>query len=127
MIKFLLDANLSPITSKYLTKLGFNSKSITEEKLGYLKDIEIVKIAKKEDRIIITFDLDFGEIYHYKELNKVGIIVLRLENQTPENVNSVLKQFLSKDIEKLRQHLKSLIVIKKGSTRFIIALKKTSV
>lgn len=68
MIKFLLDANLSPITSNYLIKLGHNSKSITEEKLGYLKDTEIVKVAKKEKRIIITFDLDFGEIYHKRSL-----------------------------------------------------------
>ena len=67
MIKFLLDANLSPTTSKYLINLGFNSKSITEERLGYLIDSEIVKIAKKEKRMIITFDLDFGEIYHQKE------------------------------------------------------------
>ncbi|EKE06395.1 MAG: hypothetical protein ACD_19C00014G0009 [uncultured bacterium] len=119
MIKFLLDANLSPKTSKYLTKLGFDSKSITEEKLGYLKDSEIIKITKKEKRIIITFDLDFGEIYHQKESGNMGIIVLRLENQTPENVNSILDQFLSKETDKLKQNIKSLIVIKKGSTRFV--------
>lgn len=119
MIKFLLDANLSPITSKYLVSLGFNSKSITAEKLGHLKDPEIVKIAKKEKRIIITFDLDFGEIYHHEESNNIGVIVLRLENQTPESVNFVLDQFLSKDIDKLKQNLKSLIVIKKGNTRFV--------
>lgn len=119
MTKFLLDANLSPQTSKYLVNLGFNSKSITEEKLGYLKDSEIVKIAKKEKRIIITFDLDFGEIYHQRESTGVGIIVLRLENQTPENVNSVLDQFLKSDIDKLNQNMNSLIVIKKGSTRFV--------
>ena len=119
MIKFLLDANLSPQTSRYLIKLGFDSKSITAEKLGHIKDPEVVKIAKKEKRIIITFDLDFGEIYHQKESSNVGIIVLRLDNQTPENVNSVLGQFLSKDLSKLKQNMNSLIVIKKGSTRFV--------
>ena len=119
MLKFLLDANLSPQTSKYLIKLGFNTKSITEEKLGHLKDPEIFTIAKKEKRIIVTFDLDFGEIYHQHESDGVGIIVLRLENQTPENVNFVLDQFLTKDINRLKQNVNSLIVIKKGSTRFV--------
>ncbi|MDP3918061.1 MAG: DUF5615 family PIN-like protein [Candidatus Woesebacteria bacterium] len=42
MIKFLLDANLSPVTSKYLAELGFDSKSITEEKLGYVIDPEVI-------------------------------------------------------------------------------------
>lgn len=119
MIKFLLDANLSPTTSKYLVKLGFNSKSITQERLGYLEDAEIIKLAKKEKRIIITFDLDFGEIYHQKESDTVGIIVLRLENQTLENVNFVLQQFLDKNIDRLENNLKSLIVIKKGNIRFV--------
>lgn len=119
MIKFLLDANLSPQTSKYLVNLRFNSKSITEEKLGFLTDSEIVKIAEKEKRIIITFDLDFGEIYHQKESNGVGIIVLRLENQTPENVNFILDQFLTSNMNKLKQNINSLIVIKKGSIRFV--------
>lgn len=119
MIKFLLDANLSPQTSKYLIKLGFNSKSITEEKLGFLKDIEIVELAKLENRIIITFDLDFGEIYHQHESSKVGIVVLRLNDQTPENTNYVLSQFLTKEIDRLNKNLKSLIIIKKGSTRFV--------
>lgn len=119
MIKFLLDANLSPQTSKHLIKLGFDSKSITEEKLGFLKDIEIIELAKLEKRVVITFDLDFGEIYHQKESGAVGIVVLRLDNQTPENTNYVLEHFLTNEIDKLNKNLKSLIIIKKGNTRFV--------
>lgn len=63
MIKFLLDANLSPQTAKSLRNLAFDVRSITEERLGYLTDEDIVKIAYSENRIIITFDLDFGELY----------------------------------------------------------------
>ena len=48
MIKFLLDANLSPISSRFLNQRGYHSKSITEEGLGYLEDIEIIKLAKKD-------------------------------------------------------------------------------
>lgn len=67
MTKFLLDANLSPITSSYLKSLGFDSKSIVKEKLGRLTDKGIAELAIKEKRIVITFDLDFGEIYHMKD------------------------------------------------------------
>ncbi|MCX6706430.1 MAG: DUF5615 family PIN-like protein [Candidatus Woesebacteria bacterium] len=119
MFKFLLDANLSPTTANYLRDLGFDARSITEEKLGYLLDKGVVEIAKKEGRIIITFDLDFGEIYHEKENENVGIIVLRLNNQTPENVNFVLGQFLQKNFNRLKQNTRSLIVIKENGIRFV--------
>lgn len=92
--------------------MEFDVRSVTEEKLGYLLDEGVVKMAKKEGRTIITFDLDFGEIYHEKEHGKVGIIVLRLSNQTPENVNFVLGQFLQKNLNRLKQNTRSLIVIK---------------
>lgn len=119
MIKFLLDANLSPETAAFLNKLGFNTKSITKEKLGYLDDEEIVEIAKKEDRIIVTFDLDFGEIYHEREIGKVGVIVLRLDNQTVENVNLVLRKFIDEYKRKINDGSSQLIVVKKNSIRFI--------
>ena len=119
MIKFLLDANLSPATAKFLEKLGFDSRSITNERLGYLLDEDIVKIAKKEKRVIVTFDLDFGEIYHAREEGKIGVIVLRLKNQTPESVNSVLKNFIQNSQGRLEKNQKSLIVIKEKSIRFI--------
>lgn len=119
MFKFLLDANLSPTTANHLRDSGFDIKSITEERLGHLLDEDVVEMAKKERRIIITFDLDFGEIYHEKEHRKIGIIVLRLNNQTPENVNFVLGQFLDKNISRLKQNTRSLIVIKENGIRFV--------
>lgn len=119
MIKFLLDANLSPETATYLAEQGFDSKSVNTEKLGNLTDPEIVLIAKKEKRVIITFDLDFGEIYHEKERGSVGIIVLRLKDQTIENINFVLKKFLSQHLNKLEKNPRSLVIYKKNSVRFI--------
>jgi len=119
MVKFLLDANLSPITASFIKNLGFDSKSITEEKLGNLTDSGVVEIARRENRMIITFDLDFGEIYHTKESGKIGVMVLRLENQTSNNVNFVLKQFVSENKSLLEKNTKSLIVIKSNSIRFV--------
>lgn len=119
MIKFLLDANPSPITAQFLRSLDFDIKSITEGKLGSLKDIEVAELAKKEKRIIITFDLDFGEIYHMKEGGKVGIMVLRIKNQTPENANIILKNFVSIYRRKIEENPTSLMIIKEKMVRFV--------
>jgi len=121
VIKFLLDANLSPQTADFLRNLGFNTKSITEDKLGHLGDEEVIKLAKRQKRVVITFDLDLGEIYHAKERGKVGIVVIRTKNQTVENVNKILDNFLKIYKEKLSKNPTSLVVIKKPKVRFVLA------
>ena len=45
--------------------------------------------------MLITHDLDFGELYHLKERGDFGVIILRLADQTVESVNRVLGQFFS--------------------------------
>ena len=64
MSKFLLDANISPETAEFLrTTLGLDAVALPREQLT-LKDPEIVALAKVQGRVIVTFDLDFGELYH---------------------------------------------------------------
>ncbi|OGM63926.1 hypothetical protein A2893_00225 [Candidatus Woesebacteria bacterium RIFCSPLOWO2_01_FULL_39_25] len=92
-LKFILDANLSPITSEFLRNLGFDTTSIIEEKLYYLSDEEVVKEAKNEGRMIVTFDQDFADLWYFREKGKLGIVRIRTKNQTPEHVNEILKKF----------------------------------
>lgn len=117
MVKLLLDANLSPKTRKYLEeKFNFNVIDlITEDKHG-LTDEKVVKFAKKEKRVIITFDLDFGEIYYLSEKGKVGIIVLRIQDQRVESVNKVLDKFFQKEADNIDLG-KSLVVIDENKIR----------
>jgi len=97
-LKFLLDANFSPITAVFLRNLGFDATSILEQKLHYLSDEEVVKKAKKE--------------------GKIGIIRVRTKNQTPEHVNEILKKFL--ESSKLKADFgKQLVVIKETEIRIL--------
>src|SRR5512144_2177385 len=43
--------------------------------------------AKREQRVIVTLDQDFGEIYYLRERGRVGVLVLRLRDQTVASVN----------------------------------------
>jgi predicted nuclease of predicted toxin-antitoxin system len=64
--------------------------------------------AIEQERMIITLDLDFGEIFHFYQRKRTGVIILRVQ-PTIENVNAVLERFLSSvDIE---NHEKSLIIV----------------
>ena len=94
--RFLLDANLSPETAAYLrATFGFDVVDLLTLGQSHLTDREIVAMAKRESRVVITFDLDFGKIYHRWERGQIGAMVLRLEDQTVESVNLVLGRFFA--------------------------------
>lgn len=119
MAKFLLDANLSPKTRMYLTdKFNLNIIDLITEDKHDLSDDEVINLAKKEKRVIITFDLDFGEIYYFSEKGKVGIIVLRLKDQTVESVNKVLDKFFQEKVGNIALE-KSLVVIDENKIRIV--------
>ncbi len=99
-------------TQQFLTKLGFD---IILLKSPRITDKEVVTQAMEQERIVITLDLDFGEIFHFHKKGEVGIIVLRIVPPTVENVNRALKRFLSSvDMEK---HNRSLIILNKRKYR----------
>ncbi|OGY24597.1 MAG: hypothetical protein A2Y57_01975 [Candidatus Woykebacteria bacterium RBG_13_40_7b] len=116
-MRFLLDANISPETSQFLLKLDHDARDLISENLYYLTDEEVYDLALKEKRVIITFDLDFGEIYHFSK-NKIGLIILRLEDQTVESANKVLEKFLAtEDIKKIERD-NSLVILTEKLVRF---------
>ena len=94
-LKFLLNGNLSWETKNFLEKLGYQAENIARFSLGRAKDFEIVQFAQKHKYIIITLDLDFGEIYYFSGQSKLAIIVLKLKDQTIESVNRNLEILLS--------------------------------
>ena len=59
-------------------------------------DSDIVKKAKHEERIILTCDLDFGDIMSALSEQYPSVIIFRLGNEVPSNVirrlNQVLKE-----------------------------------
>lgn len=91
MSKFLLDVNLSPQTGAFLREtFAFD---VVRSAPPELPDEEVIAHAKREQRVIVTLDQDFGEIYYLRERGRVGVLVLRLRDQTVASVNRVLAAF----------------------------------
>lgn len=94
MTKFLLDANLSPRTAQFLGQtFGFDAVSLVALGQGGLPDTAVIALAKAEGRTIITLDLDFGELYYQQEAGSVGVIIVRLRNETRSAVETALARF----------------------------------
>ncbi len=111
MISFLADENISPETADHLNGLGYPCHSLRRNDPHRLPDREIIALAKQEGRIIITHDLDFGQIYYLAEQGRVGILVLRLRHQRIEIVNDVLERFLKAGALNPEELQQSLVII----------------
>jgi predicted nuclease of predicted toxin-antitoxin system len=82
-MKFLANENFPGTSVKLLRESGYDVKSIKIECPG-ISDIEVMKIASKENRIILTFDRDYGElVYKHQQTNIEGVIYFRIKNITP--------------------------------------------
>ena len=117
--RLLLDANISPETAIFLRSFGWDVKSLIEEGLGGLEDSAVARIAAKEKRTLITFDLDFGEIYYFSAKKSFSAIVLRLEDQRVEAVNASLERFLAKYVKILRERTKRLVILTETEIRVV--------
>lgn len=111
MLRFLLDANLSHETAKYLSTLGYEAKTVAHLHLERADDETIVEYAAEHGYILVTLDLDFGYLFRILSPHQVGIIILRLENQTVESVNSALHRLLTTGALDDVKNQKALIVV----------------
>jgi predicted nuclease of predicted toxin-antitoxin system len=64
--------------------------SISETHAG-ISDQEVIKIAKEQDLIILTFDKDYGEIiFRYKPDNPPSVIFFRVKGDSPDFAAKIL-------------------------------------
>ena len=83
-MKLLANENFPLASTKILQKQGFDIKAIGTDNPSIL-DPEVIKIAEDEERTIITFDKDYGElIYKHGYKPKAGVIFLRILDTDPE-------------------------------------------
>jgi len=77
-MRLLLDMNLPLTMAERLRYEGHDAAHIREIGLGSLPDHEIFARAADERRIIVTLDLDFGEIAGLAGATGATVVMLRL-------------------------------------------------
>ncbi|MEW6377034.1 MAG: DUF5615 family PIN-like protein [Thermodesulfobacteriota bacterium] len=79
-MRFLADMGVDIRVVEWLRNNGHDAKHLREEGLLRMPNGEIFAKAIAENRIIITFDLDFGEIVALSKGKKTSVILFRLHN-----------------------------------------------
>jgi predicted nuclease of predicted toxin-antitoxin system len=101
-LRFLADMGVSWRVVEWLRSQGYDAKHLREEGLGRLVDSDIFAKALTEHRIVLTFDLDFGEIAALSKGQIVSVIVFRLRNTRTSYVMERLSSILADTADALR-------------------------
>lgn len=93
-MKFLANENYPYPSIKILRAAGFDVKSIAESNFG-ITDSEVIKIAQEENRIILTFDSDYGElIFRLATQDPPSVIYYRFKGAAPDAAGIILSKLI---------------------------------
>ena len=102
-MRFLADMGVPGSVILKLRQRGHDAVHLREQDLQRLPDDEIFQKAIVENRILLTFDLDFSEIVALSGDENVGIVVFRLRNTRANNVLARLEKVLAESSEALEE------------------------
>lgn len=94
-MRFLLDMGVDVRVATWLLEHGHDSVHLRDQSLQRLPNGEIFTKAISEGRIILTFDLDFGEIAALARGRKASVVVFRLHNTRTAHVLQRLASVLA--------------------------------
>ncbi|MGQ9625379.1 MAG: DUF5615 family PIN-like protein [Anaerolineae bacterium] len=95
-MKFLADMGISPTTVAFLRSLNHDAVHLHEGRLDRLSDPDILAKAFQEGRIVLTSDLDFGEILAHSKAILPSVVIFRLSDMRPASVNKYLELILAR-------------------------------
>lgn len=80
-MKILADENIARDVVSWLRSIGHDVLSAAEENPS-TSDVDWTELAMRDQRVILTFDKDFGELVFRDGLACNGIVLLRLDDLT---------------------------------------------
>ncbi len=114
-MRFLADMGVDLRIVDWLRVQGHDAVHLREQGLHRLPDVDIFAKARSESRIILTFDLDFGEILALSAGAIVSVILFRLQNTRTPFLQERLAAALAADGDALNRG--AIVVVEDGRHR----------
>jgi len=114
-MRFLADMGVSRRVVDWLRTAGHDAVHLSEQGLQRLGNGEICRKAADEDRVVLTFDLDFGEILAMSGGRILSVVLFRLNNTTSAFVIRRLEIVLKEAGEALESG--AIVVVEDGRCR----------
>lgn len=100
-MRFLLDMGISSRVASWLRNQGYDAIHLNDENLFQLPDKVIMEKAMSENRIILTADMDFGQLLALNKLQQASVIQFRVSDFTPINIEAKLELLFKKFADQL--------------------------
>lgn len=113
MTKFISDESVDAYITQVLRENHYEVVSVSESFPG-VSDEEVLKIAVKENAILITEDKDFGELVFRLQKENKGILLIRLSGIESSRKGAIVLNSIKTNIDKLAN---SFTIIEYNFTR----------
>jgi predicted nuclease of predicted toxin-antitoxin system len=91
--RYLANENFPAIMVRVLRSAGDDVLYAAEE-LVAAPDSPIIQAAPQQDRVVLTFDQDFGElVFHHREPPPPGVVLFRLGGLSADGLFTFLRAF----------------------------------
>ena len=100
-MRFLADAGISPKTVGFLLAIGHEAIHVSAIGMQTAKDRALIQRAVQDGAVILTFDLDFGDILALGVLDRPSVVIFRLSDERADSVNSRLGAVLAERLADL--------------------------
>jgi predicted nuclease of predicted toxin-antitoxin system len=114
-MRFLADMGVSLRVVEWLRAAGHDAVHLRDQGLQRLPNGDIFQKAHAEGRIVLTFDLDFGEIVAGSAGKVVSVVLFRLRNTRSDFVIARLEAALRQSSGELQSG--AVVVIEDGRHR----------
>jgi predicted nuclease of predicted toxin-antitoxin system len=91
-VRFKIDENLPSETADVFRDAGHDAESVLDERLGGAPDPVIDETCRRENRVLVTLDLDFSDIRGYPPSASPGRIILRTRDQDKMSLLRLARQ-----------------------------------
>ena len=98
MSRFLADENFPGASIQLLRSAGHDVAAVIEDTPG-AEDIEVLLQAVQSQRIILTFDRDYGQLIFGRRLPApLGVVYFRIDDAHPDEAARMLLLLLALDV-----------------------------
>ena len=102
-LRFLVDVNVGVATAMALRNGGHDVLFVGD--LDWrMPDPELLSLAKRERRIMLTMDTDFGEMIYGSKLRHAGVLLLRIHGASRLEKVQVVKEIIERYGDHLPEH-----------------------
>jgi predicted nuclease of predicted toxin-antitoxin system len=116
MLKFVVDEDMPRSTTRTLKTKGYEVSDVRDCGLRGGSDEEVFKLAQREKAVLLTGDLEFGNILHFPIGSHFGIVIAHFPNElsTTDLNNKIIKAFDTLSEEDFKGNL---IILEPGKIR----------